>query len=80
VVTRYFEEPFPVCYRRNSDWTRVLALAVRRSWDERYEVLIDLGAPDAGDSAPDTAPDTAWVPRARIRAEDPAMTCGSEPA
>jgi len=70
MVTRYFDEPIPVHYRTDTEWKRVPALGVRRS-DKRYEVLIDLGA--RGEPT-----DTAWVPRSRIRVEDPAMACGVE--
>jgi len=71
MVTRFFDEPIPVLYRRTSEWTRVLALGVRRSAGRRYEVLI---TPGAGDEAAHTA----WVPRSRIRVVDPAMACGYE--
>ena len=74
MVTRYFDEPIPVHYRTDTEWKRVPALGVRRS-GKRYEVLIDLGAADEPSG---TSTDTAWVPRARIRVEDPAMACGPE--
>ncbi len=70
MVTRYFDEPVLVHYRTDFAWTRVPALAVRRS-GKRYEVLIARGGHEAGDEAVDSA----WVPRSRIRVEDPAMAC-----
>jgi hypothetical protein len=71
MVTRYFDEPIPVLYRTDSEWRRVPALGVRRSAGKLYEVLIDV-TPGDGSAA------TAWVPRSRIRVEDPAMACGAE--
>ena len=82
MVTRYFDEPIPVHYRTDSECKRVPALGVRRSTARRYEVLIDLGASDSGapgdlgESAETTDP--VWVPRSRIRVEDPTMACGCQ--
>ena len=70
MVTRYFDEPISVHYRTDFEWTRVQALGVRRS-GKRYEVLIGLDAEDE-------TTDSAWVPRSRIRLEDPAMACCAE--
>lgn len=68
MVTRHFDEPIAVRYRTDSEWKRVLALAVRRSTEVGYEVLIDLGAGEG-------PADIAWVPRSRIRVLDPASAC-----
>jgi hypothetical protein len=62
MVTRYFEPAVPVLYRTESGWRGVLALGVRR-FDDTYTVLIT--CPYRG------ARTTSWVPRSRVRAEDP---------
>jgi hypothetical protein len=61
-VTRYIDPPVVVRYRSDSGWRRALAFAVRRS--NGYTVLISLCEPGEEQRA-------EWVPRSRIRAEDP---------
>ena len=66
MTSRYFDEPVVVHYRNDVSWQRVLALGVRRSDDDTYDVLIMHAHGDSAD-------DVSWVPRSRIRVEDAAM-------
>jgi len=66
VTSRYFDEPVIVHYRTDSYWQRALALGVRRSDDDTYDVLI-MQAHSEGDES------VWWVPRSRVRVEDAAM-------
>ena len=66
MTSRYFDEPVIVHYRNDVSWQRVLALGVRRSDDDTYDVLI-MQAHHEGDES------VSWVPRSRIRVEDAAM-------
>lgn len=70
MTTRYFEEPVVVHYRSDSHWQRVLALGVRRTADNTYDVLI--AQPDSEGTG-----STTWVPRSLIRVPDTATTCGA---
>jgi hypothetical protein len=66
VTSRYFDEPVIVHYRTDVSWQRALALAVRRSDDDTYDVLIRQRHHEGDESV-------SWVPRSRIRVEDAAM-------
>jgi hypothetical protein len=72
VTTRYFDDPVVVCYRGDPDCCRkVLALGVRRTEGDTYDVLIIEGHTQGVEN-------TSWVPRSRIRVPDAAMTCCAE--
>lgn len=66
MTSRYFDEPVIVHYRTDAYWQRALALGVRRSDDDTYDVLI-MQAHTEGDES------VSWVPRSRVRVEDAAM-------
>ena len=66
MTSRYFDEPVIVHYRKDLSWQRVLALGVRRSDHDTYDVLIMQAQYEGDDSV-------SWVPRSRIRVEDAAM-------
>lgn len=68
MTSRYFDEPVLVHYRNDSDWQRAIALGVRRSDDDTYDVLIMQAHGEDDESV------AAWVPRSRIRVEDAAMS------
>jgi len=66
VTTRYFDEPVVVDYRNASEWRRVLALGVRRTTGNTYDVLIARADGDGGETL-------TWVPRSLIRVPHAAM-------
>ena len=70
MTTRYFDEPVVVHYRKDSQWQRVLALGVRRTADNTYDVLI-------AHSDSEGTGNTTWVPRSLIRVPDTATACGA---
>lgn len=71
MTTHYFP-PVIVCYRVGQDCCQALALGVRRTEHDRYEVLIieRLGRGTEG---------AMWVPRSRVRAMDEATCCCAAP-
>ena len=66
MTSRYFDEPVIVHYRIDANWQRALALGVRRSDDDTYDVLIMQAQNEGAESV-------SWVPRSRVRVEDTAM-------
>lgn len=70
MTTRYFDDPVIVHYRGDLDWRDALALGVRRTDEDTYDVLILAGHNRDTDVV-------AWVPRSRIRVADAAMACSA---
>lgn len=65
--TRYFDDPVSVHYRGDLDWHDAVALGVRRTDENTYDVLIVEGRNRDTDIV-------AWVPRSRVRVAAAAMT------
>jgi len=72
VRTHQFDEPLIVHYRAAATWHMVLALAVRKSEQNIYEVLIMHGHSEGTENM-------SWVPRSRIRDADAALPCAAGP-